>query len=78
VGPEHPSAVIVKSDPAEKAALRADLRLFVPKRRTIWLAVDLEDSEIGWDEVQELLEGSDRQVTLQRMRASLAESNDPE
>ncbi|MCH9815142.1 MAG: MmcQ/YjbR family DNA-binding protein [Actinomycetia bacterium] len=73
-GPDHPSAIIIKPDPEDEAALRADSRFFVPKYWTTWLAVDLDASDIEWDEVAELLESSYRQVALKRMLTRLDES----
>jgi predicted DNA-binding protein (MmcQ/YjbR family) len=73
---EHPFAVIFKPDPAERPALLADPRLYVPPYfgPAGWVALDLTAAPVDWDEVAELVDTSYRRVALKRMLKALAES----
>lgn len=66
---EHPYALVFKPDPAERPALVADPRFFVPPYfgPSGWLALDFTAGPVDWKEVFELLEASYRQVALKRM-----------
>jgi predicted DNA-binding protein (MmcQ/YjbR family) len=70
---EHPYAVIFKPDPAERPALVADSRLYVPPYYgpSGWLALDFTAAPVDWDEIAELMETSYRQVALKRMLKAL-------
>jgi predicted DNA-binding protein (MmcQ/YjbR family) len=70
---DHPFAVVFKPDPAERPALLADPRFYVPPYHgpSGWLALDLEAAPVDWQEVTELLQTSYRQVALQRMLKAL-------
>ena len=70
---DHQFAVVFKPDPAERPALLADQRFYVPPYHgpSGWLALDLEAAPVDWQEVTELLETSYRQVALQRMLKAL-------
>ena len=70
---EHPLALVFKPDPAERPALLADPRFYVPPYfgPSGWLALDLTAAPVDWGEVAELLDTSYRQVALQRMLRAL-------
>jgi hypothetical protein len=70
---EHPFALVFKPDPAERPALLADARFYVPPYHGPygWLGLDLGAAEVDWVEVAELVETSYRQVALKRMLAAL-------
>jgi len=70
-GLDHPSAVILKIDPAELPALRADPRFYVPKYYPDRLAIDVDDPDTDWTEIAELVETSYRQIALRRMLRAL-------
>ncbi|MEH1098466.1 MmcQ/YjbR family DNA-binding protein [Micromonospora sp. CPCC 205561] len=74
---QHEQSVIVLVDPAERAALLAEDRCFVPAYLGAygWVGVDLTD-DIGWDEVGELLEASYRRTAGAR-RIALLDSRRP-
>jgi hypothetical protein len=69
----HPYALVLKPDPAEREALIADPRFYVPPYHGPygWVALDLTAAEVDWVEVAELAETSYRQVALKRMLAAL-------
>jgi hypothetical protein len=70
---DHPYALVLKPDPAEREALIADPRFYVPPYHGPygWVALDLTAAEVDWVEVAELAETSYRQVALKRMLAAL-------
>ncbi|HSK55930.1 MAG TPA: MmcQ/YjbR family DNA-binding protein [Jiangellales bacterium] len=70
---DHPYALVLKPDPAEREALLADPRFYVPPYHGPygWVALDLTAAEVDWVEVAELAETSYRQVALKRMLAAL-------
>lgn len=70
---EHPFAVVVKPDPAERSALLDDARFYVPAYYgpSGWVALDFTADDVDWDEVGELLDASYRQVALKRMIKAL-------
>ncbi|PSK98216.1 putative DNA-binding protein (MmcQ/YjbR family) [Haloactinopolyspora alba] len=70
---EHPYAVIVKADPAERRALLDDGRFYVPPYHgpSGWVALDFTAADVDWDEVRELVDASYRQVALKRMLTAL-------
>ncbi|RIQ30119.1 MmcQ/YjbR family DNA-binding protein [Jiangella rhizosphaerae] len=69
----HPFALTFKPDPADRPALLQDPRFYVPPYfgPSGWLALDLTAADVDWAEVGELLDGSYRQVALQRMLKAL-------
>jgi predicted DNA-binding protein (MmcQ/YjbR family) len=69
----HRYAVIFKPDPAERPALLADPRFYVPAYYgpSGWVALDLTAGPVDWAEVGELLESSYRLVALKRMLKAL-------
>jgi predicted DNA-binding protein (MmcQ/YjbR family) len=70
---DHPFAVIFRPEPAERPALLADPRFYLPRYYgpSGWLALDLTAAPVDWQEVAELLESSYRQVALKRMLNAL-------
>jgi predicted DNA-binding protein (MmcQ/YjbR family) len=70
---QHDYAVVFKPAPAERPALLADPRFYVPAYHgpSGWLALDLTAAPVDWDEVTELIETSYRQVALKRMLTAL-------
>lgn len=70
---DHPFAVIFKPDAADRPALLQDRRFYVPAYYgpSGWLALDFTAADVDWTEVGELLDGSYRQVALQRMLKAL-------
>lgn len=68
VGDPAPHAVVVKVDPAERAALVADERFFEPAYLAGggWLGLELDEAT-DWDEVAELLEDSWRLTAPKRL-----------
>jgi len=70
---DHPYALVLKPDLAEREALLADPRFYVPPYHGPygWVALDLTAAEVDWAEVVELAETSYRQVALKRMLAAL-------
>ncbi|HUH07417.1 MAG TPA: MmcQ/YjbR family DNA-binding protein [Egibacteraceae bacterium] len=69
----HPFAVTFKPDPAERAALVDDPRFYIPAYFGPggWLALDFTAAPVDWEEVEELIESSYRQVALKRMLKTL-------
>ena len=72
-GNDHPHSFIFKPDDEDVTALKQDGRVFVPPYYgpSGWLALDLAAAEVDWDEVQELVESSYRQIALNRMLKAL-------
>lgn len=70
---EVPSALLVKVDDAERPALDADDRFFVPAYLGPfgWRALDLADPDTDWVEVAELVDASYRLTAPKRMLAEL-------
>lgn len=70
---DHPYALVLKPEPAEREALLGDPRFYVPAYHGPygWLALDLTAAEVDWDEVRELAETSYRQVAIKRMLTAL-------
>ena len=70
---EHQFAVILKPDPAEREALLADPRFYLPAYFGPggWVALDLTAGPVDWTEVGELMETAYRQVALKRMLRAL-------
>lgn len=70
---DHPWSVVFKPEPAERPALLADARFYVPPYFGAggWLALDFAAATVDWDEVAELMECSYRQVALKRMLKAL-------
>ena len=69
----HDASVLVKPDEAERAALDADPRFFLPAYLgpSGWRGLDLDAPETDWDEVRELVETSYRQVASRTLLAEL-------
>lgn len=69
---QHPRALVVLPDAAERPALLEDPRVWVPGYigPSGWLGVDL-DVDGDWDEVAELLDMSYRMTAPQRLVRSL-------
>lgn len=70
---EHDFALIFKPDADERPALLGDARFYSPPYFGAggWLALDLEAAPVDWEEVEELLDASYRQVALKRMLKAL-------
>lgn len=66
---ERPFTLVFKPDADDRAALVEDPRISVPPYYgpSGWLALDLDAAPVDWDEVDELLDASYRQVALRRM-----------
>jgi predicted DNA-binding protein (MmcQ/YjbR family) len=64
---QHPHAVLVLPDPADRSALLDDGRVFLPAylAPSGWLGLDL-DARTDWDEVAELLDASYRLTAPKR------------
>ena len=77
---QHRYAVTFKPDPAERPALLADDRFYVPPYfgPSGWLALDLEAAAPDWAEIAELVETAYRQVALKRMLVALDTSAEPD
>ncbi|MFD1827551.1 MmcQ/YjbR family DNA-binding protein [Mumia zhuanghuii] len=67
------SALLVKVDESEIPALDEDERFFVPAYYGPfgWRALDLEDPDVDWDEVAELVDASYRLIAPKRRIAEL-------
>ncbi|MCR2783227.1 MULTISPECIES: MmcQ/YjbR family DNA-binding protein [unclassified Microbacterium] len=63
----HDHAILVRPDPDDEPALRADDRFFVPGSlgASGWLGIDLADA--GWDEIAELIDASFRVTAPARL-----------
>jgi len=73
-GGARPYGLVFKpEEPAEREALVADARFYVPPYYGPygWLALDLTAARPDWDEVGELVTGSYRQVALKRQLKAL-------
>jgi hypothetical protein len=70
---EHPHAVIVQPDPADRRALIEEARVFVPAYLgpSGWLGVDVDGTDTDWAEVAELLDASFRLTAPKRLIAEL-------
>lgn len=70
---EDTFGLIFKPEPDESDALRQDDRFFAPPYwgPSGWLQLELDAAPVDWSEVAELVEGSYRQVALERMLAAL-------
>ncbi len=71
--PGHQYALEFKPEAAERPALEADDRVYVPPYSGPggWLALDLTAAEVDWQEIAELVETSYRLIALKRMLAAL-------
>lgn len=69
----HDAGLLIKPDPAEADALRADGRFWLPAYLGPfgWLGLDLDDPDLDWDEVAELVDASYRQVASRTLLAEL-------
>ena len=69
----HDHALLFVPEPGEVGALDQDERFFLPAYVGPfgWRAVDLDREDVGWDEVAELVDASDRQVANRRQLAAL-------
>ena len=69
---EHPQAIMVQPDPADRAALLDDPRSFVPAYLgpSGWIGLDL-GVDTDWDEIAELLDASFRLTAPKRSVARL-------
>lgn len=70
---ERPATVAVKPDPAEREALLADPRYFLPAYHGAagWISYDFLHGSVDWAEVAELIETSYRQIAQKRMLRAL-------
>lgn len=69
---QHPNALIVQPDSADRRALLEEDRVFVPAYLgpSGWIGVDLDD-DTDWSEVAELLDASYRSTATKRAIAEL-------
>lgn len=72
-GKEHPHSFIFKPDQEDSTALAQDGRVFIPPYYGPygWLGLDLDAAEVDWQEVNELVEASYRQIAIGRMLKAL-------
>jgi predicted DNA-binding protein (MmcQ/YjbR family) len=70
---ERPFTMVFKPDPDDRVALLEDPRFSVPPYYgpSGWLALDFDAAPVDWDEVDELLDASYRQIANQRMLRAL-------
>lgn len=61
-------AVVFKPDPDDAPALRQDLRIFSPPYwgASGWLGIGIDDPQVDWEFIAELIDASYRQVALVR------------
>ncbi|NYF09053.1 putative DNA-binding protein (MmcQ/YjbR family) [Leifsonia sp. AK011] len=62
-------AVVFKPDPEDAPALRQDSRIFDPPYwggKNGWLGIGIDDPDLDWELVAELIDASYRQVALVR------------
>jgi hypothetical protein len=59
---QHPHSLLIKVDASERSALEGDSRFFHPAYLgpSGWLGLDLDDPDLDWTEVEELLDASFR------------------
>lgn len=69
---QHPHAIVVLPDPADRLGLLDDPRVFVPAYLgpSGWIGFDLDD-DTDWTEVAELLDASYRLTATKRLVAEL-------
>lgn len=70
---EHPHAVLIQPDPADRPALSEDVRVFVPAYLgpSGWLGVDVDTTGTDWSEIAELLDASFRLTAPRRLITEL-------
>ncbi len=70
---QHGRALLFLPDEADRTALAADGRFFVPAYLGPygWLAIDLDDGQVDWAEVAELVDASFRRTAPARLVAAL-------
>jgi len=70
---QHPHALIVLPDSADRQALLEEDRVFLPAylAPSGWIGVDLDDESNDWDEVAELLDASYRLTASKRLVVEL-------
>ncbi len=70
---QHPHAVIVQPDPADRRALLEEARVFVPAYLgpSGWLGIDVDVPDTDWSEVGELLDASFRLTAPKQLVADL-------
>jgi hypothetical protein len=74
---DHPFTAIFKPDADDREALLEDERFYAPPYfgPSGWVSLDFEAAPVDWDEVNELLDASYRQVALKRMLKALDSSD---
>jgi predicted DNA-binding protein (MmcQ/YjbR family) len=70
---DQPHSFLFKPSPDDHLAYKQDPRVWVPPYwgPSGWLAIDLDDPAVEWDEVVELIDSSYRQVALVRQLKAL-------
>lgn len=70
---DRPYGVIFKPDADDRHALLEDERFYSPPYYGPggWLTLDFEAAPVDWDEVEELLDASYRQIALKRQLKAL-------
>lgn len=70
---EHPHAVIIQPEPADRQALIEEARVFVPAYLgpSGWLGIDVDGADADWSEVAELIDASFRLTAPKRLIAEL-------
>ena len=68
-----PSALIFTPDPVDLPAIEQDPRFFVPAYFGPFggRAIDLDDPDVDWDEIAELVDASYRMIASKRLLAEL-------
>ncbi len=76
---DHPYTVTFKPDASDRRALLEDDRFYAPPYwgPSGWLSLDFGAQPVDWDEVNELLDASYRQVALKRMLKALDADQSP-
>lgn len=71
----HDAGLLFLPDPADRVALEDDVRTWVPAYLgpSGWLGLDLDDPDLDWGEVAELLDASYRLVASRTLLARLDE-----
>ncbi|WP_019203940.1 MmcQ/YjbR family DNA-binding protein [Tsukamurella sp. 1534] len=70
---QRDTSVLFIADPAERAALEQDERIYLPAYMASagWLGLDLTVGPVDWDEVTELIDASYRRIAPKRAVALL-------
>jgi predicted DNA-binding protein (MmcQ/YjbR family) len=72
---DHPYALVILPEPAERPALLEDTRFYRPRYHGPygWVGLDLTRGDNDWDEIGELIRDSYRQVAIKRQLKALGD-----